>query len=82
MRNQNAYLVEQRIIRERAPSLRYQDGEDFSTWQASAKEKLTELLGLPLENCPLDVEIEYEYDEDNPEKDNQLEKAIEVLNGM
>ena len=26
-----------------------------------------------------DVEIEYEYDEDNPEKDNQLKKAIEVL---
>lgn len=26
-----------------------------------------------------DVEIEYEYDENNPEKDNQLEKAIEVL---
>ena len=25
----------------------------------------------------------YEYDENNPEKDNQLEKAIEVLkNGM
>lgn len=30
-----------------------------------------------------DVVIEYEYDENNPEKDNQLEKAIEVLkNGM
>lgn len=30
-----------------------------------------------------DVEIEYEYDENNPDKDNQLEKAIEVLkNGM
>lgn len=26
-----------------------------------------------------DVVIEYEYDENNPEKDNQLEKAIEVL---
>lgn len=26
-----------------------------------------------------DVEVEYEYDENNPEKDNQLEKAIEVL---
>ncbi len=26
-----------------------------------------------------DVEIEYGYDENNPEKDNQLEKAIEVL---
>lgn len=30
-----------------------------------------------------DVEIEYEYDENNPSKDNQLDKAIEVLkNGM
>lgn len=26
-----------------------------------------------------DVEIEYEYDENNPERDNQLEKAIEEL---
>ena len=29
-----------------------------------------------------DVVIEYEYDEANPDKDNQLEKAIEVLKGM
>ena len=29
-----------------------------------------------------DVEIEYQYDEANPDKDNQLEKAIEVLKGM
>ena len=28
-----------------------------------------------------DVEVEYEYDEDDPERDNQLEKAIEVVNG-
>lgn len=27
-----------------------------------------------------DVEVEYQYDEANPDKDNQLEKAIEVLN--
>lgn len=27
-----------------------------------------------------DVEIEYEYDEANPDKDNQLDKAIEILN--
>ena len=26
-----------------------------------------------------DVEVEYEYDEANPEKDNQLEKAMEVI---
>lgn len=29
-----------------------------------------------------DVEIEYVYDEANPDRDNQLEKAIEVLKGM
>ena len=29
-----------------------------------------------------DVVIEYEYDEANPDKDNQLDKAIEVLKGM
>ena len=29
-----------------------------------------------------DVEIEYQYDEENPDRDNQLEKAIEVLKGM
>lgn len=28
-----------------------------------------------------DVEVEYEYDEDDPERDNQLEKAVEVING-
>ena len=28
-----------------------------------------------------DVEVEYEYDEENPEKDNQLEKAIDTVNG-
>lgn len=28
-----------------------------------------------------DVVVEYEYDEENPERDNQLEKAVEVING-
>lgn len=27
-----------------------------------------------------DVEVEYEYDQNNPEADNQLDKAVEVLN--
>ena len=26
-----------------------------------------------------DVEVEYEYDENNPEADTQLEKALEVV---
>ena len=28
-----------------------------------------------------DVEVEYEYDENNPEADNQLDKALEVVRG-
>ena len=28
-----------------------------------------------------DVEVEYEYDENNPEADNQLDKALEVVLG-
>ena len=26
-----------------------------------------------------DVEVEYEYDENNPEADNQLDRALEVV---
>ena len=33
------------------PAMRYNYGEDFSAWQNSAREKLIELLGLPLELC-------------------------------
>lgn len=29
-----------------------------------------------------DVEIEYEYDENDPQSDNQLDRAVEVLKGM
>ena len=37
---------------------------------------------IPEKGIEPDVEIEYQYDETNPDKDNQLEKAIEVLKGM
>ena len=60
MRNKNAYLLEQKIIRDTKPALRYGEGEDFGLWQAAAGAKLEELLGLPLERCPMDFELEYE----------------------
>ena len=41
-------------------SLRYKDGEDFAAWQATARAKLGELLGLPLEKGACRVELEYE----------------------
>lgn len=42
------------------PSLRYQAGEDFAAWQSNAKDKLTELLGLPLPSCDAEFEVEYD----------------------
>lgn len=33
------------------PSMKYDASEDFAVWQSKAKEKLTELLGLPFEKC-------------------------------
>jgi|GEM_PF-93809 len=44
-----AYI--QHIAKTHAPLMRYQEGEDFDEWSAKAREKLAELLGLPLEKC-------------------------------
>lgn len=33
------------------PSMKYDGKEDFQVWQAKARAKLTELLGLPFEKC-------------------------------
>lgn len=48
-------------IRHRAgslkPAMRYDGSQDFNTWQKSAREKLEELLGLPLERCQDDYTI-------------------------
>lgn len=60
MRNKNAYIHEQTLIQNWVPSMRYADGSDFNQWQKAAREKLEELLGLPMESCPMDFELEYE----------------------
>ena len=47
--NSNEYI--KHIAAKTAPSMRYNQGTDLSLWQKNAKEKLTELLGLPFEKC-------------------------------
>ena len=37
------------LMRHAPRALTYREGEDFAAWQVKAREKLTELLGLPLE---------------------------------
>lgn len=40
-----------------APVMAYKDDMDLSGWQKTAREKLTELLGLPLQNCEKDFKV-------------------------
>ena len=60
MEIKNGYQHEQRIIRETVPALSYREGENFTQWQAVARQKLEDLLGLPMESCSENFELEYE----------------------
>jgi len=60
MRNVNSYLQEQKVMSCTVPAFRYQETDAFVQWQNAARTKLEELLGLPLESCPLDFELEYQ----------------------
>ena len=57
-----------RLVKDTAPSMRWDGKEDFNTWKKRAKAKLAELLGLAeIEKfaCPVEIEIEYDrYAED------------------
>ncbi|MBR5871693.1 MAG: hypothetical protein IKZ09_11725 [Clostridia bacterium] len=58
-RNFNSHDYEYRLFCARKPSLAYDGSVPFAAWQSIAKEKLTELLGLPLETCDADLQIAY-----------------------
>ena len=45
------------------PLLRYDDSQNFIDWQNTARQKLTELLGLPFEKCDPETTIEYVNEE-------------------
>ena len=54
------------LMRHAPRALAYREGEDFAAWQVKAREKLTELLGLPLEMPESDnFNIEWEQDGEN-----------------
>ncbi len=58
-RNHNPAVFTLKKQKEITPAMRYCGG-DFTVWQNKSKEKLTELLGLPLRLCEENFEIEYE----------------------
>ena len=55
----NSHLYEYERFCATKPKLAYDASQCFSDWQKSAREKLSELLGLPLEKCDSELKIEY-----------------------
>lgn len=59
-RNFNPSLLAAEYMKNNIPTMRYNESDDFADWQKKAREKLNDLLGLPLEKCDAEFEIEYE----------------------
>ena len=61
----SAYENNKELLNKQIPSMTY-DGKDFETWKISAREKLSELLGMnKFINVDSEIEIEYEEKIDN-----------------
>ena len=55
----NGHLYEYKSFCSTKPKFAYDPSQSFLEWQKCARKKLTELLGLPLEECDPCLEIEY-----------------------
>lgn len=53
------FALENRRLNAAPRSMEYRGGEPLEAWQKRAREKLTELLGLPYETCDPQFEVEY-----------------------
>ena len=60
MRNVNSHLQEIEVLKNTVPALQYDGSLPLMLWKEKALARLTALLGLPLETCTPDMEIEYE----------------------
>lgn len=65
MKNFNTFNYELENLRNTKPILAFDGSIPLTEWKVRAREKLTELLGLPFQKCDPDFEIEYkkEFDE-------------------
>ena len=59
MKTVNSHLYEVEYLKKNNPILAYDEKADFENWKEKSREKLTELLGLPLEEGSNELEIEY-----------------------
>lgn len=58
-KNFNSHNYEYNVLKHTKPSLAFDESRSFDEWREKVKEKLTELLGLPLPSCLPEFEIEY-----------------------
>lgn len=64
MKTSKTHDYEFKNLQNTAPLLQFKKDCDYNEWRKSVKEKLNELLGLPLTRCDADFSIEYEKQED------------------
>ena len=65
-------LYNEYLLRNRKPSLAFDENADYDAWRQQVKEKLTDLLGdMPEEKVPLNIRVEWEK-----EHDTFIEKRI------
>lgn len=62
MKTNNSHAYIQELTKDITPALRYDAQEDFDLWHTRARQKLTELLGLPLQRCEDEMAILRETD--------------------
>ena len=78
MRSFDSHAKEYQVLKNTVPALDFDGSIPLSEWKKTAKEKLNELLGLPLEYC--DPLFEIEYKEEHTKE--YIEKIIENLAKM
>ena len=59
MKNYNSHKYEYGLLKNTKPSMGYDGSIPLDEWKSQAKSKLTELLGLPFDECEGKAEIEY-----------------------
>lgn len=63
IKNSDSHRYEFGLLKSTVPSMRYTGEEPIGEWKIKVREKLTELLGLPLCECPENFEIEHRREE-------------------
>jgi len=65
MKNVNSHVFEYDNLKRSVPLLQFDSSCDFNEWKIKAKDKLNELLGLPLDYCDPDFTEEYTIEFDD-----------------